>query len=28
MSDHIFKSHNKTVLLYHMVFSEKYRQLD
>ena len=26
MSDHIFKSHNKTVLLYHMVFPAKYRR--
>ena len=26
MSDHIFKSHNKTVLLYHLVFPAKYRR--
>ena len=26
MSDHIFKSHNKTVLLYHMIFPAKYRR--
>ena len=26
MSEHIFKSHNKTVLLYHMVFPAKYRR--
>ena len=25
MSDHIFKSHNKTLLLYHLVFPLKYR---
>ncbi len=25
MSDHIFKSHNKTVLMYHLVFPAKYR---
>ena len=26
MRDHIFKSHNKTVLLYHLVFPAKYRR--
>jgi len=26
MSEHIFKSHNKTVLLYHLVFPAKYRR--
>ena len=26
MSDHIFKSHNKTLLLYHLVFPAKYRR--
>ena len=26
MSDHIYKSHNKTLLLYHMVFPAKYRK--
>ena len=26
MSDHILKSHNKTVLLYHLVFPAKYRR--
>ena len=26
MSEHIHKSHNKTVLLYHMVFPSKYRR--
>ena len=26
MSEHIFKSHNKTVLLYHLVFPSKYRR--
>jgi len=26
MSEHILKSHNKTVLLYHMVFPAKYRR--
>ena len=26
MSKHIFKSHNKTLLLYHMVFPAKYRK--
>ena len=26
MSDHIFKSHNKTLLLYHLVFPLKYRR--
>jgi len=26
MSEHIFKSHNKTVLLYHLVFPTKYRR--
>ena len=26
MSDHIYKSHNKTLLLYHLVFPAKYRQ--
>ena len=26
MSDHIYKSHNKTVLLYHLVFPAKYRR--
>jgi len=26
MSDHIYKSHNKTLLLYHLVFPAKYRR--
>ena len=26
MSEHIFKSHNKTLLLYHLVFPAKYRR--
>ena len=26
MSEHIFKSHNKTLLLYHLVFPSKYRR--
>ena len=26
MSNHIYKSHNKTLLLYHMVFTAKYRK--
>ena len=26
MNDHIYKSHNKTLLLYHLVFPAKYRQ--
>jgi REP element-mobilizing transposase RayT len=26
MSEHILKSHNKTVLLYHLVFPAKYRR--
>ena len=26
MSEHILKSHNKTVLLYHLVFPSKYRR--
>ena len=26
MSEHIFKSHNKTLLMYHMVFPVKYRR--
>ncbi len=26
MSEHVFKSHNKTVLLYHLVFPSKYRR--
>ncbi|MDQ7066700.1 MAG: IS200/IS605 family transposase, partial [Sulfurimonas sp.] len=26
MSEHIFKSHNKTFLLYHLVFPAKYRR--
>ncbi len=26
MSNHIYKSHNKTLLLYHMVFPAKYRK--
>ena len=26
MSEHIFKSHNKTLLMYHMVFPAKYRR--
>ena len=26
MSEHIFKSHSKTVLLYHLVFPSKYRR--
>lgn len=26
MSDHIYKSHNKTLLLYHFVFPAKYRR--
>ena len=26
MSDHILKSHNKTLLLYHLVFPAKYRR--
>ena len=27
MSEHILKSHNKTVLLYHLVFPAKYRRM-
>ncbi|MDO5970017.1 IS200/IS605 family transposase [Flavivirga aquimarina] len=27
MGEHIFKRHNKTLLLYHLVFPLKYRQL-
>ena len=26
MSDHVYKEHNKTLLLYHVVFPAKYRQ--
>ena len=26
MSEHILKSHNKTVILYHLVFPSKYRR--
>ena len=26
MSDHVYKSHNKTLLLYHFVFPAKYRR--
>ena len=26
MSEHIYKSHNKTLLLYHLVFPLKYRK--
>ena len=26
MSEHIYKSHNKTLLLYHLVFPSKYRR--
>ena len=26
MSEHVFKSHNKTLLLYHLVFPAKYRR--
>ena len=26
MSDHVYKSHNKTLLLYHLVFPTKYRR--
>ena len=26
MDEHIYKSHNKTLLLYHLVFPAKYRQ--
>ena len=26
MSDHVYKGHNKTLLLYHLVFPTKYRQ--
>lgn len=26
MSDHVYKNHNKTLLLYHLVFPAKYRQ--